>query len=207
MTIADGCLLLTPATRSQGIRIDSGIGINSTDPVSETKILDRSSKSSPMSAAGKPLKRPLHVTDDSERSYRGKRNESIESSESMQQDTPVEATNDSRQPIRRLGGLHRSGPVLEDEQNGGAGPSSSETKVTLPQHERIQEVEPLDISYVCTPASLKLKGVLISRLIGATPSGRIQVVSCIESKLSLRRALQAFSDCSYSFRLIYHEEG
>jgi hypothetical protein len=188
------------------MRIDSGMGINSTDPVSEAGILDRSSGSSPISAAGKPLKTPVHVTDDSERSNREKRNESIESTEFMQQDTPVEATNDSRPPKRQLGGLHRSGPVLEDEHNGGAGPSSSETKVTLPQHERIQEVEPLDISYVCTPASLKLKGVLLSRLIGVAPSGRIQVVSCIESKLSLRRALQDFSDCSYSFRLIYHEE-
>lgn len=207
MSFADSCLILTPATRSQGMRIDSGMGINSTDPVSETEIPNRSSESSPMSAAGKPSKTPVHVTDDSERSHRRKRNEYIAASETMQQDTPVEATKDSRPPKRKLGGLHRSGPVLEDEQNGDAGPSSSETKVTLPQHERIQEVEPLDISYVCTPASLKLKGVLVSRLIGATTSGRIQVVSCIESKLSLRRALQAFSDCSYSFRLIYHEEG
>lgn len=181
MPVRDSCLVLHPAARNERILIDSGMAMNSTDPVSEAETVDRSTESSPISAAGKPLKTPMHVTDDSERSEGGRRNESLASSESMEQDIRIEASSDSRESKRKLGGLNRSGPVLEEEDKGDAGPSSSETKVTLPQHERIQEVEPLDISYVCTPASLKLKGLLVSRLMEAGPSGRIQVVSAIES--------------------------
>jgi hypothetical protein len=86
---------------------------------------------------------------------------------------------DNKTPKRKLGALKRSGPLLEEEQSSEqetAGPSS-QTNPTLAQHERIQQVEALDISYRCTPASLKLKGVLVSRLSEAAPSGRIQVVS------------------------------
>lgn len=70
-------------------------------------------------------------------------------------------------------GLKRAGPVMEDDQQ-----SSSNTEPpTLPQHQRIQYVEPQDINYRSTPASLKLREVLLSRLHLIAPSGRIQVVS------------------------------
>eukprot|EP00537_Pseudo-nitzschia_pungens_P000623 CAMPEP_0172370716 /NCGR_PEP_ID=MMETSP1060-20121228/39217_1 /TAXON_ID=37318 /ORGANISM="Pseudo-nitzschia pungens, Strain cf. cingulata" /LENGTH=955 /DNA_ID=CAMNT_0013096073 /DNA_START=204 /DNA_END=3071 /DNA_ORIENTATION=+ len=66
---------------------------------------------------------------------------------------------------------------------------SSESNIqslTLPQHERIQHVEPLDINYRSTPASLKLREVLISRLGLIAPTGRIQVID-----LSRRGLLQS----------------
>lgn len=58
---------------------------------------------------------------------------------------------------------------------------SSIRSPTLPQHERIQHVEPLDINYRSTPACLKLREVLISRLRLIEPTGRIQVVSSFKS--------------------------
>jgi hypothetical protein len=56
---------------------------------------------------------------------------------------------------------------------------TSTSNPTLPQHQQPQprEVEPLDISYRYTHASLKLKETLLLRLSVAAPTGRIQVVS------------------------------
>ena len=70
--------------------------------------------------------------------------------------------------------MKRAGPVMEDDRQSSASiiPSPS-----LPQHERIQHVEPLDINYRSTPACLKLREILTSRLRLIAPSGRIQVVS------------------------------
>eukprot|EP00536_Pseudo-nitzschia_multiseries_P007644 jgi/Psemu1/196088/e_gw1.181.26.1 len=62
---------------------------------------------------------------------------------------------------------------MKDDQQCSA---SNVQTLTLPQHERIQHVEPLDINYRSTPASLKLRDVLISRLGLISPTGRIQVI-------------------------------
>jgi len=76
----------------------------------------------------------------------------------------------------------RAGTVTEDDQQCSASEIQS---LTLPQHERIQHVEPLDINYRSTPASLKLREMLISRLDLIAPTGRIQVID-----LSRRGLLQ-----------------
>ena len=70
--------------------------------------------------------------------------------------------------------MKRTGPVMEDDQQSSV---STLRSPTLPQHERIQHVEPLDINYRSTPACLKLREALISRLHLIAPTGRIQVVS------------------------------
>jgi hypothetical protein len=156
--------------------IDSSGSVTEVGTLCSQKILR---ESSPISTSGKHCKPSIQVTDESERSEYRKMKESLESDDSMQNSSPGVA-HDSRTPKRKLGALHRSGPILEEEhssEQNGTGTSSSETKPTLPQHKLIQETEPLDISYSCTPASLQLKGLLISRLIEVTPLGRIQVVS------------------------------
>jgi hypothetical protein len=73
---------------------------------------------------------------------------------------------------RGLGSLMRSGPTLQDEQSSSS-PVASES---MPQHEQLEEVEPMDISYVCTPGALKIKSMLLTRLSDASPGGLLQVV-------------------------------
>ena len=68
----------------------------------------------------------------------------------------------------------RRGSVMEDDQQSSVSVSRGPT---LPQHERIQKVEPLDINYRSTPAYLRLRESLLSRLRLVAPTGRIQVVS------------------------------
>jgi hypothetical protein len=70
------------------------------------------------------------------------------------------------------------------KQEGNSYPSTSAVPIeTLPQHQQIREVAPLDISYRYTPASIKLKESLVSRLSLACPTGRIQVVSSLRECL------------------------
>jgi len=64
----------------------------------------------------------------------------------------------------------------EEEEDGNDQQSLIKSKPTLPQHERIQEVDPLDISYRCTPACLRTKDMLLSRLSMVAPTGRIQLI-------------------------------
>lgn len=74
--------------------------------------------------------------------------------------------------------MKRTGPIMEDDQQS----SMSTTRTpTLPQHEQIQRVEPPDINYQSTPACMKLRDALISRLRLIAPTGRIQVVSTFVS--------------------------
>ena len=69
---------------------------------------------------------------------------------------------------------NHDGSVMEDYQQSSA---SSVRDITLPQHETIERVEPLDISYRSTPACIELRAALMSRLRFVAPTGRIQVVS------------------------------
>jgi hypothetical protein len=81
---------------------------------------------------------------------------------------------------RGLGTLMRSGPTLQDEQSS----SSLVASESMPQHEQLEEVEPMDISYVCTTGTLKIKSMLLTRLSDASPGGLLQVVR-VTSSLSL----------------------
>jgi hypothetical protein len=60
------------------------------------------------------------------------------------------------------------------------------TMETFPQH---QQVAPLDISYRYTPASMKLKESLLSRLSMTCSTGRIQVVRTLQITVSLAKGM------------------
>lgn len=85
----------------------------------------------------------------------------------------VHETGSNMNGFRKESLMKRTGPVMEDGQQSSV---STIRSPTLPQHERIQHVEPLDINYRSTPACLKLREVLVSRLRLIAPSGRIQVI-------------------------------
>jgi hypothetical protein len=183
--MSESCLVIHPTTRNEGMGRDSGMGITSRGTVGEIgtfRTPDRSSQNSPVHPSS-----PRQVTDESETSECKKKTKSLDSNTKMRQVTANDKDATEKTPKRKLGSLQRSGPVLEEEQqsseNASSGPCSERNR-TLPQHERIQEVEALDISYCCTPASLKLKAVLVSRLSDVSPSGRIQVVRSMNSLLS-----------------------
>ena len=93
----------------------------------------------------------------------------------------VHETGNETNNCEKEAGMKRTGPVMEDEQQSSA---SSLRSPTLPQHERIQHVEPLDINYRSTPACLKLREMLISRLSLIAPTGRIQVVSAFNAAIA-----------------------
>jgi hypothetical protein len=152
------------------------MGLSSRGAVGEVDTLRPPDRGSHTSAVQRkaPVSPRHQVTDESETSEYKAKNKPEKSD--MQMDEATTDQNGSAKPSKRkVGSLQRSGPVLEQEQASESGPSCESNK-SLPQHERIQEVEPLDISYSCTPASLKLKGVLVSRLSEVASSGRIQVV-------------------------------
>mmetsp|Transcript_14323 Transcript_14323/g.33341 ORF Transcript_14323/g.33341 Transcript_14323/m.33341 type:complete len:947 (+) Transcript_14323:262-3102(+) len=67
----------------------------------------------------------------------------------------------------------QDGSVLEEDQQSSV---SRVRAITLPQHETIERVEPLDINYRSTPACLELRAALMSRLHLIAPTGRIQVI-------------------------------
>lgn len=154
------------------MRRDSGMRITSPDTVSEIRTLrapDRTLQNA-----------QRHVTDESETSECEAKVKSPDSNTKTRQATQNDKDASERAHKRKLGTLQRSGPVLEDDQQ--SSENASLTTCSKPQHERIQEVEPLDISYCCTPGSLKLKAVLISRLSEVSSTGRIQVVSSTNAK-------------------------
>lgn len=171
--MSESCLIIHPATRNEGMRRGSGMGLNSREALRPPEMR---SQNSPVESKG-PVSPRIHVSDASETSECKVNNKQNDTD--MQTDEATTDQSNSAKPSKRsLGSLQRSGPVLEQDRESGvetSGPSSESNK-SLPQHERIQAVEPLDISYCCTPASLKLKGMLITRLSEVVNSGRIQVV-------------------------------
>jgi len=182
MPISDSCLLLSPASDG-AMAIE--MGSRSDEPVKGSEAISQRSAPPPPIRETR-MKSSIHVTDDSDRSDWGKRNESPESNESMQQSiAEEEETNETngtnmmngfRAPKRKLGAIETEGPILEAEE-AGDGPDSVDTeKLTLPQHERIRHVEPLDISYTSTAASENLRSALIARLRDIYEFGRIQVI-------------------------------
>jgi hypothetical protein len=101
---------------------------------------------------------------------------------------------ESRLQKRKIETIEVSGKEEEEGKEGSSG-RSSEGAPSLPQHEQIRPVEPMDINYCATPASIRLKDLLISRLDAAVHTGRIQVVSTI-------RALGSCSNCHVPLVLI-----
>lgn len=178
--MSESCLIIHPAAGNEGMRRGSGMGLNSRGAVSEVNSVrppEMRSQSSSVERQG-PVSPRIHVSDASETSeckVNNKRNDI-----DMQTNEATTAQSNTTKPSKRsLGSLQRSG--LEQEQDSGietSGPSSDNNR-SLPQHARVKSVEPLDISYCCTPASLKLKGMLITRLSEVVSSGRIQVVCSI----------------------------
>ena len=174
------CIILHRASRDEGMirNADMGITRDSADEVDSFRSADRSSQTSPVSL--KSPASPRQVTDGSEMSEYGGR-KAIENIKKPQQDQQEKEDDDDALPSKKPHcSLTRTGPSMQEEQqsssNCTSGPGSESYK-SLPQHERIQEVEPLDISYQYTEGSLKMKAFLLSRLTDAAPSGRLQVVS------------------------------
>lgn len=188
MPISDSCLLLSPAATDGAMAIE--MGSRSDEPVKGSESISQRSEA-PRQIGKTRIKTSVHITDESERSDCGKRNASADSNDSMLQSVTEEETNGSRAPKRKLGAIESEGAVVEtgtvgetgtvvETEESGEGPDSVEIeKLTLPLHERIRQVEPLDISYTSTPASENMREILVSRLRDIYEFGRIQVVSSI----------------------------
>ena len=188
MPVSDSCLVLNPATatatRNKGIKRDLGSKKTSAMslPADNTKAVSQQHHHQQQ----QHQQQQVNCENDANIEFR-KMNGPLESkytttTTTRQQATPPDTNNiPTRTSKRKIGALNRSGPVLEkddeSEQQGPATTSDEAKKPSLPQHEQIQEeVMPLDVSYCCTPASVKLKNILVSRLMEAASWGRIQVV-------------------------------
>lgn len=174
MPISDSCLLLSPATTDGAMAIE--MGNRSDEPMKGSGPISKRSEAPRPIGESRIKSSSFHVTDDSERSDSRKRNESPASNDSMQQSVNEQETNGFRAPNRKLVAIESEGPIPEKEESGEGPDSVDAEKLTLPLHERIRHVEPLDISYTSTPASENLKDVLIARLQDIYEFGRIQVV-------------------------------
>jgi hypothetical protein len=100
----------------------------------------------------------------------------------QQVDDPAAVSNGSPGNESATGPLPTPPPTIKDDNPMEQGTSSGSPDCisSLPQHQHQQQA-PLDISYRSTPASLKLKETLLSRLSMSFPTGRIQVVRSIEN--------------------------
>ena len=160
------------------MRRDVGMGITSRDTVERDELAsfrspDRSSQDSPVSM--KSPGSPRQVTDGSDTSDYTKKS-TCDGNGAKSWQAPS-SENDPPEK-RAFSSMTRAGPSLQEEQSSSnctSGPASEANK-SVPQHEKLEEVEPLDISYFCTPGSLKVKAVLLARLADACTSGRLQVV-------------------------------
>lgn len=209
--MSEGCIAIHPAAGDEGMRREAGMGLNARDAVDDVDTVHSPSRvqNSPVSMKVKTPGSPPHVTDGSDASdyarngalASGREKKISETSENPT--TAAAAISETTKPPpssaepemsqdnnvlpakRGLRSLQRSGPTLQEEQSSSnctSGPASE----SVPQHEQLEEVEPLDISYICTPATLKVKSLLLSRLTDALPSGLLQVVgSCMWGLQSL----------------------
>jgi len=94
-------------------------------------------------------------------------------------------TDESRTQKRKPGTLVPGQHKKEGKQ--GSSGTIYDSRPSLPQHEQIQPVQPLDISYCATPQTLSLREVLMARLDASTLTGRIQVVSSTLTLFSFLR--------------------
>jgi len=95
--------------------------------------------------------------------------------------------------------------IQEDEGKPGSSEACADKTVSLPLHEQIKPVEPLDISYSATPQSLKLRDILMHRLDVAVHTGRIQVVSVHAPSLTTHPTV-IIAQALIAFRLTYRGE-
>lgn len=180
--MSESCLVISPPARNEGMQRESGMGINSRGAVSDIgTVLDpdasprRKQSLNNSSTSVKQVKgtKMAISSDDQGRSMKG--------SQELPSNNQEKGIGESSVPIQNTERAERH----EDEGKQGPSGTSSDSNPSLPQHKQIQSVEPLDISYCATPATLRLKDVLMSRLDAAVLTGRIQVVSrfatCLES--------------------------
>ena len=169
----ESCLVIHPASRNEGTRQDSGMGITSTsrNEIDSFRNSERSSQTS--SASMKRSEPPRQLTDESDVSNPD--NKCIARSMEVSQTDNEKPKETSK---RKACTLKSAGPGLEEAAS--SDQSFTLGNVSVPQHEQLQAVnpvEPLDIYYCSTPASVKLRSILVSRLTEVAMSGRIQVVS------------------------------
>lgn len=179
--MSESCLVLSPPARNEGMQRESGMGINSRGAVSDVgAVLDpdtslrRKQSVNNSSTSVKQMKAPRVMTENDSRDSQ------MKGSQERPQSYRENVTSESIVHKRKLEtlGLGKSDEEEEEGKQGSSG-SSAERHPSLPQHKQIQAVEPMDISYCATPATLRLKDVLMTRLDAVILTGRIQVVSSI----------------------------
>jgi hypothetical protein len=99
----------------------------------------------------------------------------------------INQSDDNILPVKR--GLKRAGPCLHEEQSSSICSTTGATSETMPQHEQLEDMQPLDISYQFTEMSLKVKKVLLTRLTDAVPTGVLQLVRASEGDLGVHVSL------------------
>jgi hypothetical protein len=184
--MSESCLVLSPPPRKAMPR-DSEMGINSRGSVNDVETFlepersrRRNKSAISNSARSEAVKQsqsqtPLAVTesDASDTEMKGAQKSTLAGGGSR--------AGENRLQKRKIETIEGSEKAEEEGKDGSSGRSSEGTP-SLPQHEQIEQirpVEPMDISYSATPASLRLKGSLLSRLDAAIHTGRIQVVRTI----------------------------
>lgn len=171
--MSESCLVISPPARNEGMQRESGMGINSRGAVSDIgTVLDPDTS----------LRRKRSVNNSSTGVKQGKGTKMAIANDDQGHSMkgPQEWTSNSREKGIGESSVPMQNPQSsekdEDEGTQGRSGTSSDNNPSLPQHKQIQSVEPLDISYCATPATLRLKDVLVSRLDAAVLTGRIQVI-------------------------------
>jgi len=174
----ESCLVISPPSRKEGMPGESEMGINSRgagsdvetflDPERSRRRNQSTCSSNARNSAAKQSKTPRAVTesDASDTEMKWTQESTFTGGES--------GAGEGRLQKRKVETIE--GPGEEEEGKQGASGRSSEDSPSCPQHEQIRPVDPMDISYCATPASLRLKDVLLSRLDAAVHTGRIQVI-------------------------------
>lgn len=191
MPVDKCCLVLNPAPSNKRLRQDIGMGIVANGAVGQISV----------SKTGRSkVKIPTGLSEYSI----GELHQPMQSKHTTRQQKASVDITSVETPKRKIGSLKRSGPVLKEEP--GESACANNTQQSRPQHEQIQDVAPLDVSYCSTPASIKIKHILMSRLIEATPWARIQVVSIYFTILASVISNIYVLTTLMLYRLICHEE-
>ncbi len=176
--MSESCLVISPPARNEVMQRESGMGINSRGAVTDvgavldpdTPLRRKQSMNNASISVNKQMKAPRAVT---ETDARGSEVKGFQELPSSNRDNGIGESRFQKRKVETMEGVEHDG----GEGKQGSSGANSENNSSLPQHKQIQSVEPLDISYCATPATLRLKDILMSRLDAAVLSGRIQVVS------------------------------
>jgi hypothetical protein len=202
--MSESCLIFSPPSSSEGMPGDNDMGVSALGPVCEiASVPDRPpdrnlSKCLPQDNDGKKndVKHSRTVTesDNSDTEIKGPPTSSVVKAE-------------AKEGLRNWKVTTSIGSIQgEDEGKPGPSEGSVNNSVSLPLHEQINPMEPLDISYSNTPQSLRLTGVLMQRLGVAMNTGRIQVVSAAGPH-AIPSPMGSFLIPFFAARLIYRGEG